>query len=85
MIPPTCRFGILGAAFIARKNWQAIREAGIASLVAVASRDVARAKAFIDECQAQVPHPVKPEAMGSYEALLARKDIDAVYIPLPTG
>ncbi len=85
MSSPLCRFGILGAAFIARKNWQAIREAGNASLVAVASRDVARAKAFIEECQAQVPHPVKPEAMGSYEALLARADVDAVYIPLPTG
>lgn len=81
----TCRFGILGAAFIARKNWQAIREAGNASLVAVASRDVERARAFIEECQAQVPHAVKPDAMGSYEALLARADIDAVYIPLPTG
>ena len=32
-----------------------------------------------------MPHPVKPQAMDSYEALLARADIDAVYIPLPTG
>jgi len=81
----TCRWGILGAAFIARKNWQSIRDAGNATLVALASRDVARAQAFIDECQTQVPHPVKPEALASYEALLARPDIDAVYIPLPTG
>jgi predicted dehydrogenase len=85
MTSPTCRWGILGAAFIARKNWQAIRDAGNATLVAVASRDLARAQAFIDECQAQVPHPVVPQAMDSYEALLARADIDAVYIPLPTG
>lgn len=82
---PACRWGILGAAFIARKNWQSIRDAGNAVLVAVASRDMARAQAFIDECQAQVPHPRKPEALGSYEELLARPDIDAVYIPLPTG
>jgi len=82
---PVCRWGILGAAFIARKNWQSIRDAGNAALVAVASRDVARAQALIDECQAQVPHPVKPEALGSYDELLARPDIDAVYIPLPTG
>lgn len=80
-----CRWGILGAAFIARKNWQAIRDAGNAILVAVASRDVARARTFIDECQASAPHAALPEAMGSYEALLARPDIDAVYIPLPTG
>lgn len=85
MNTPTCRWGILGAAFIARKNWQAIRDAGNATLVAVASRDVAKAQAFITECQASAPHPVVPEAMGSYEALLARPDIDAVYIPLPTG
>lgn len=81
----TCRWGILGAAFIARKNWQAIRDAENAELVAVASRDLQKAKAFIMECQAGAPHPVRPEAMGSYEALLERTDIDAVYIPLPTG
>src|SRR6188474_116084 len=85
MSTSTCRWGILGAAFIARKNWQAIRDAGNARLVAVASRDLARAQAFIAECQSSAPHPVVPEAMDSYEALLARSDIDAVYIPLPTG
>jgi len=82
---PACRWGILGAASIARKNWQSIRDAGNARLVAVASRDQAKAQAFIDACQTQVPHPTKPEALGSYEALLARPDIDAVYVPLPTG
>lgn len=81
----SCRWGILGAAFIARKNWQALRDAGNAELVAVASRDLQRARAFIDECQASAPQPVPPEAMDSYEALLARTDIDAVYIPLPTA
>jgi predicted dehydrogenase len=80
-----CRWGILGAAFIARKNWQAIRDAGNATLVAVASRDLSRAQAFIDECQSSAPHAVVPEAMNDYAALLARTDIDAVYIPLPTG
>ncbi|MDZ4286728.1 MAG: Gfo/Idh/MocA family oxidoreductase [Prosthecobacter sp.] len=80
-----CRWGVLGAAFIARKNWQAIRDAGNARLVAVASRDVERAAAFVAECQASAPHAIVPEAMGSYDELLARTDIDAVYIPLPTG
>jgi predicted dehydrogenase len=82
---PPVRWGFLGAAFIARKNWQSVLDAGNASLIAIASRDVKRAQAFIDECQAQVPHPVKPQALGSYEELLAREDIDAVYIPLPTA
>ena len=82
---PPVRWGFLGAAFIARKNWQSVLDAGNASLIAVASRDVTRAQAFIDECQAQVPHPVKPQSLGSYEELLAREDIDAVYIPLPTA
>lgn len=85
MSTTTCRWGILGAAFIARKNWQAIREAGNATLVALASRDLDRAQAFIDECQSQVPYPNVPQAMDSYQALLARTDIDAIYIPLPTG
>ncbi|MDI1312565.1 Gfo/Idh/MocA family oxidoreductase [Prosthecobacter sp.] len=80
-----CRWGILGAAFIARKNWQAIRDADNATLIAVASRDLSRAQAFIDECQSSAPHETVPDAMDDYTALLARTDIDAVYIPLPTG
>ena len=80
-----CRFGILGTANIARKNWQAIRKSGNATLVAVASRDRAKAQKFIDECQSAISFASTPEACGSYEELLARKDVDAVYIPLPTG
>jgi len=85
MSPTHCRWGILGAAMIAQKNWQAIRDAGNATLVAVASRDVAKSAAFIQKCQASAPHPQVPEAIGGYDDLLARPDIDAVYIPLPTG
>ncbi len=81
----TCRWGILGTAGIARKNWKAIRLAGNAAIVAVASRNESSAKRFIDECSSQVPFETRPEAVGSYEALLARSDIDAVYIPLPTA
>ncbi len=80
-----CRWGILGAAGIARKNWQAIRHAGNAALVAVASRDVARTHEFITDCQARVPHPMVPAVAESYDALLARDDVDAVYLPLRTG
>jgi predicted dehydrogenase len=85
MTQALCRWGILGAAFIARKNWQAIADAGNACLVAVASRDLQRARAFIEQCQQSHPQPRCPEPLESYEALLARQDIDAVYIPLPTA
>ena len=80
-----CRWGILGSAGIARKNWQAIRHSGNGRLVAVASRSREKAAAFIAEGQAQVPHDPVPEAVGGYAELLARPDIGAVYIPLPTG
>ncbi len=80
-----CRWGILGTAGIARKNWKAIRLSGNASVVAVASRNASSAQRFIDECTSQVPFDAKPAAVGSYASLLARDDIDAVYIPLPTA
>lgn len=85
MTAKRCRWGILGTAGIARKNWQAIRLAGNAQVTAVASRDVLAAQRFIDECSAEVPQIAGPTAVGSYEELLAREDVDAVYIPLPTA
>ncbi len=36
----TCRWGILGTAGIARKNWKAIRLAENATVTAVASRNL---------------------------------------------
>lgn len=80
-----CRWGILSTAGIAKKNWHSIANSGNGRVVAVASRSVKKAQQFIDECSASVPVPHAVDAIGSYEALLARKDIDAVYIPLPTG
>ena len=80
-----CRWGILGTANIARKNWRSIRNAGNASLTAVASRDRDRAARFIAECQADCPFPAEPHACRDYGMLLQREDVDAVYIPLPTG
>ncbi len=79
-----CRWGFLSTAGIARKNWKAIRLSGNGRVVAVASRATERARAFIEECQAEVPMGGEVDAVG-YEELLARDDIDAVYIPLPTG
>ena len=80
-----CRWGIMGAAMIARKNWKSIRNAENCTLTAVASRDVNRGQQFISDCQSHTPFAEPVEPMGDYDALLARDDIDAVYIPLPTA
>ena len=85
MTSTVCRWGILGTAGIARKNWQAIRLAGNASLTAVASRSIERGREFVARCQTACPQPVAPEAVAGYGELLGRPDVDAVYIPLPTG
>src|SRR4051812_7270753 len=79
------RFGILGTANIARKNWRGIHVSGNSSVAAVASRDLERSRQFIRECQSEVPFPTPPQAYGSYDELLASTAVDAVYIPLPTG
>src|SRR6478609_10822402 len=79
-----CRFGILGTSNIARKNWDAIRNAGNATLIAVGSRQRERAEQFIRECQASAPFREPPRPMTNDE-LIASADIDALYIPLPTG
>jgi predicted dehydrogenase len=80
-----CRWGILGTANIARKNWLAIRNAANCTLAAVASRDIERCRQFVDACQRCVPFDPAPLALGSYEELLASDAVDAVYMPLPTG
>jgi len=79
------RWGILGTAEIARKNWKAIQLAGNARVSAVASRDLERSRKFITECQAEVPMESPAIPLGSYEELIASKEVDAVYVPLPTG
>jgi predicted dehydrogenase len=71
------RWGILSTAGIAReKVIPGIQRADRCRIVAIASRDAARAT--------QVAREVGiPRAHGSYEALLADPDVDAVYLPLP--
>ena len=79
------RWGILGAAEIARKNWRAIANSGNGIIVAVASRDLQTCRQFVAECQKEVPVRAQPLAYGSYEELLDATDVDAIYIPIPTG
>ncbi len=73
------RWGVISTANIGR--WAvlpAIQASQNGLLVAVASRDLEKARAFASDSQI-------PQAYGSYEALLEAEDIDAVYIPLPNS
>jgi predicted dehydrogenase len=76
--------GHFGAANIAQKNWKAIWNSGNGTITAVASRDPGRSRRFIEACQTQAHFEQTPRALG-YDELLAARDVDAVYIPLPTG
>ena len=71
------RWGILSTAAIGRhKVIPGISRAEHCEVVAIASRDLAQAERVAAE------HSI-PSAHGSYEALLADPNVDAVYIPLP--
>jgi predicted dehydrogenase len=71
------RWGVLGCASIAvHKVLPAMQQADNCKIVAIASRDETRAVAAADELGIERHY-------GSYEALLADTDIEAVYIPLP--
>lgn len=73
------RFGILSTAKIGRELVvPAIQDAENCVVTAIASRDLAKARAMAERFS--VPH-----AFGSYEEMLASDAIDAVYIPLPTS
>ena len=78
-------WGLIGTANIARKNWLAIKNSGNGTVAAVASRSFNRATEFIGECLKEVPFPETPVAIEGYQSMLERDDIDAVYVPLPTG
>ena len=71
------RWGVLSTADIAlKKVIPGMRRAARTKLVAISSRDEPRARAAADALGI-------PRAHGTYEALLADPDVDAVYIPLP--
>jgi predicted dehydrogenase len=72
------RWGLLSTARINRALIPPIKSLPRHTLRAVASRDGARATAYAAEWDI-------PVAYGSYEALLADPEIDAIYNPLPNG
>jgi predicted dehydrogenase len=72
------RWGLLSTANINRMTIAAAAASDQAVIVAVGSRDGAKAQAYAAE------HGIE-RAHGSYEALLADPDIDAVYVSLPNG
>lgn len=70
------RWGLLSTANINKALIAPLQRAERSELVAVASRDQAKADAYAKEQGI-------PKAYGSYEALLADPEIDAIYNPLP--
>jgi predicted dehydrogenase len=79
------RIGFLSTAGIGRKNWKAILNSGNCVVSAVASRDAAKSREFIRQCQDENAFDIIPAALGSYEALLVSEDVDAIYLPVPTA
>ena len=70
------KWGIISTADINRKLIPGAKESPKVDVVAVASRDQARADAYAGKWEIE-------RAYGSYDSLLADPDIEAVYISLP--
>lgn len=73
---PQLRWGIIGPGWIADHFANALRKHTHQQITAVAARDPAKAQAFADKWS--ISH-----ATGSIDVLLAREDVDAVYIATP--
>jgi D-xylose 1-dehydrogenase (NADP+, D-xylono-1,5-lactone-forming) len=72
------RWGVLSTARINDLVLEGASQTDRADVIAVSSRDGARAEAYAAE------HGIE-RAYGSYEALLEDDDVEAVYIPLPNS
>jgi D-xylose 1-dehydrogenase (NADP+, D-xylono-1,5-lactone-forming) len=72
------RLGLLSTARINSEILSAASGSDRVQIVAVASRENARAEAYARE-------QAIPRAHGSYEALLDDAEVDAIYVPLPNG
>ncbi|MET4079302.1 Gfo/Idh/MocA family oxidoreductase [Janibacter sp. UYMM211] len=85
---PGLRWGVLGAGWIASEMVHAIEVGEHGStqqqVVAVGSRDLGRAQAFVDEhCGAHVSEHGPVRAHGSYADLVTDPDVDVVYVATP--
>lgn len=79
MAVPSLRWGILGPGWIADQFASTVRANTAQRIVAVASQTPGRAQAFASA------HAI-PLALSSYDELVARDDVDAVYVAnQPTG
>ena len=80
---PRIGWGLIGAGGISDQLARALSHVPEARLVAVGSRDVAKAQAFIAQPRQHeaIVEPVR--AHGSYQALIDDPDVDVVYIGTP--
>ncbi len=74
---PAVRWGVLGAGGIAASFCDGVRARTASSVVAVGSRDLARAEAFAGA------HAQGARAHGSYADLVGDPDVDVVYVATP--
>ena len=76
-MPKIVHWGVLSASWIARTRViPAMQQSDIMKVVAIAARDRARAEEIAKANNIEAVH-------DSYEAVLADKNVDAIYIPLP--
>lgn len=72
------RLGVLGCSnFLRKRIIDAVSKCKYGKIVSLASRDIEKAKKWSEEFNI--------ESYDSYDSLLKRKDIDAIYISLPIG
>ncbi len=72
------KWGIISTAHINRLVLAGARESDLVDVLAVCSRDQSRAEEYAREWEIE-------RAYGSYEAMLADPDVEAVYISLPNS
>ena len=70
------KWGIIGTGMIANNFARNLKTTDKATLLAVASRSIDKAKEFAGKYEI-------PKTYGTYEELLKDKEIDAIYIALP--